>query len=268
VFLGGRHALSWQPAFLFAHEEHQNVHSDNLSDAIASLVADGLIDDVLYPVKSGKEATLYCCSGGARLGSDLVAVKVFKPQQFRSFRNDSMYQSGRVILDRRSARAAAKRTRFGREVQSSLWTNSEFETLRLLHRAGAHVPKPLGQTQGAIAMEWIGDTDAPAPQLKDVDLERNEAQELFQQLMANVQLWLACNIVHGDLSAYNLLYKPGRIVAIDFPQASDPRFNLNAESLLARDVLHVCQHFARYGVSSDPNALTDDLWDRFLRGKL
>ncbi len=237
------------------------MHSDNLTDAIASLVADGLIDDVLYPVKSGKEATLYCCRSGSRLEQELVAVKVFKPQKFRSFRNDSAYQAGRVILDSRAARAAAKRTRFGREVQSS-------ETLRLLHRAGAQVPQPLGHTEGAIAMEWIGDADGPAPQLKDVELDHTAAQGLFEQLIADVELWLACNIVHGDLSAYNLLYASQRIVAIDFPQASDPRFNLNAETLLARDIRHVCQHFARYGVRSEPDALTNDLWDRFLSGEL
>jgi len=111
------------------------VHFDAVSEAIEPLIDDKLIEDVLYPVKSGKEATLYCCSGGPRANADLVAVKIFKPQQFRSFRNDSVYQEGRVILDLRSARAAAKRTRHGRQVQGTLWTNSEFETLRVLYRA-------------------------------------------------------------------------------------------------------------------------------------
>ena len=138
-----------------------SVHFDTVSEAIEPLIADELIEGVLYPVKSGKEATLYCCRGGVRAHAELVAVKIYKPQQFRSFRNDSAYQEGRVILNRRDARAAAKRTRHGRQVHAALWTNSEYETLRVLHRAGASVPRPLGQSSGAIAMQWIGDSDAP-----------------------------------------------------------------------------------------------------------
>jgi RIO kinase 1 len=244
------------------------VHIDTLSEVIEPLIADELISDVLYPVKSGKEATLYCCSGGSRAPADLVAVKVYKPRCYRSFRNDSMYQEGRVILDARARRAAAKRTRFGREVQSSLWTNSEYETLRVLHRAGARVPRPLGHTGGAVAMEWIGDDDGPAPQLKDVALEAAQAVLFFDQLIADIELWLACNVVHGDLSAYNVLFAGDRLVTIDFPQAIDPRVNANAATLLARDVEHVCQYFGRHGVGGDADDIADDLWDRFTRGAL
>jgi RIO kinase 1 len=252
----------------FHLEEYLKVHDEHVSEAIDPLVADGLIEDLLYPVKSGKEGTLYCCRANPSLGTDLVAVKVYKPQRFRSFRDDSMYREGRVILDRRAARAAAKSTGFGRETRSALWTNSEFSALQVLHRAGADVPKPIASTGGAIVMEWIGDDESPAPQLKDVDLPSDEAHDLFERLLANVELWLACNIVHGDLSAYNLLYDAGRLVAIDFPQASDPRFNANAGSLLARDLHNVARYFRRWGVHSDPNALADDLWDRFTQGKL
>jgi RIO kinase 1 len=244
------------------------VHPEILSEAIEPFIDDRLIDSLLYPVKSGKEGVLYCATAGPRVAADLVAVKVYKPQKYRAFRDDSMYRSGRAILNERSARAAAKQTRFGREVRASLWTDSEYQTLRILHRAGAHVPKPLGHTSGAVVMEWIGDAEGPAPQLKEVKLDRSEAADLFQALIANIELWLACNIVHADLSSYNLLYQAGRLIAIDFPQAVDPRSNLHAPSLLARDLGNVCQFFSRFGVESDPNALADDMWDRFIRGCL
>ena len=117
-------------------------------------------------------------------------------------------------------------------------------------------------------MEWIGDADRPAPQLKDADLDHDQARWIFDQVIAEIELWLACNVVHGDLSAYNLLWDGQRLVAIDFPQASDPRLNPNAAWLLARDIQHVCQAFARWGIESDPGALIDDMWDRFLRGRL
>jgi RIO kinase 1 len=244
------------------------VHFDTVSEALAPLIDDELIDDVLFQVKSGKEATLFCCRGGRRAGAELVAAKVYKPQQFRSFRNDSVYQEGRIILDRRSARAAAKRTRFGREVHSSLWTNSEFETLRVLHRAGASVPLVLGRSAGAIVMEWIGDADAPAPQLKDLHFGFAQASVLFEQLLSDIELWLACNVVHGDLSPYNILYDGTRLVTIDFPQAIDPRTNGNAYTLLGRDLDNVCRYFQRQGVEANATAIVADLWDRFERGAL
>jgi len=244
------------------------VHLDTVSDALAPLIDDELIDDVLFQIKSGKEATLFCCRGGRRAQAELVAAKVYKPQQFRAFRNDSVYQEGLVILNSRSARAAAKRTKFGRDVQASLWTNSEFETLRVLWRAGASVPKPLGHSAGAIVMEWIGDDAAPAPQLKDVRFAYDEAVPLFERLLGEIELWLACNVVHGDLSAYNVLFDGARLVAIDFPQACDPRANGNAYSLLSRDLANVCRYFARVGVEADAGAIADDLWQRFARGEL
>lgn len=243
------------------------MHTDAPAEALEPLFDDGLLDDVLYQVRGGKEATLYCCRAGPRLGDRLVAAKVYKPRFARTFRNDSPYQEGRVIVNQRSARAAAKRTEFGREVQASLWTRHEYETLRLLHRAGADVPKPLASSGGVVLMEWIGDADGePASQVKDVELESDEAPALFERLLANIELWLACNVVHCDLSPYNLLYQPDRLVAIDFPQASDPRFNQRAYSLLARDLDHVSRFFARFGVQTDAGALAADLWDRFLRG--
>jgi RIO kinase 1 len=244
------------------------VHSDTLSEALAPLIDDELIDDVLFQVKSGKEATLFCCRGGRLARAELVAAKVYKPQRYRSFRNNSVYQEGRVILDERAARAAAKRTRFGREVRSSLWTGSEYQTLRSLYWAGSNVPRPIGQSSGAVVMEWIGDEDAPAPQLKDVRLSPSEAAQKFDQLLGDIELWLACNVVHSDLSAYNLLYEAERLVAIDFPQACDPRTNGNAYSLLGRDLDNVCRYFSRYGVQHDAGAIAADLWERFTRGEL
>ena len=245
------------------------MHTDLFSEAFEPFYADSLIREVLYLVRSGKEASLYCCRGDTKLDNRLVAAKLYKPRTGRAFRNDSVYQDGRVILNRHTARAVAKRTAFGREEQSTLWTAHEYEILRVLHSAGADVPKPIKGSSSAILMEWIGDADGePAPQLREVELQPDEAQPLFDRLLANVELWLACNIVHADLSPYNLLYQPECLVAIDFPQAIDPRFNSRAYELLARDLDNVCRYFGRFGVEADPGALAVDLWDRFTRGEL
>ena len=228
------------------------MHSDAVEAALDPFFSDGLIEEVLYQLKSGKEATVYCC----RAKDGLVAAKVYKPRGFRGFRNDAVYQEGRVILDRRAARAVARRSDFGQAVKESLWTNHEWETLRVLHAAGADVPRPIAHSNGAIVMEFVGDEDGPAPALKEARLDEEERAEVFEQLMDNIQLWLAYDVVHGDLSPFNVLYHQGAPVVIDFPQAVDPRFNGNAFDLLVRDVSNI----ARYARRDDGFALAERYW--------
>ena len=236
------------------------MHTDTLQDALEPFVADGLVEDVLYPIKSGKEATVYCCRAGRQLEAELVAAKVYKPKAFRSFRDDSMYREGRVILDRRARRAAAKRTDFGTQVQSALWTNHEWDVLKTLHAAGADVPRPLARSAGGILLEFFGDADGAAPVLKEVELTQSDAEAVFDRLLDNIQSWLAYDIVHADLSAYNVLMHEGAPVVIDFPQACDPRFNPNAFRLLARDVDNLARYFARFGVHRDASVLAERYW--------
>jgi RIO kinase 1 len=236
------------------------LHTESFTEALEPFIADGLVAEVLYPIKSGKEATVYCCRAGPRLKADLVAAKVYKPRALRAFRDDSVYREGRVIMNQRDRRAAAKKTDFGGKVQSALWQNHEWDVLKVLQAAGADVPKPLAHSSGGMLLEFIGDADGAAPVLKEVDLRRDEAQALFDRLLDNVQLWLACNVVHGDLSAYNVLYQAGDPVVIDFPQACDPRFNTNAFRLLVRDIENLGRYFGRFGVTCDAFGLADRYW--------
>jgi len=229
---------------------------------------DGWITEVLHTVKSGKEATVYCCQADPRTGLDLIAAKVYRPLAHRSFRNDAIYQEGRVILDKRLRRAVAKKTKAGRGCQSALWVDSEFATLGTLSAAGADVPKPYAQSGDAILMEYIGDREMAAPPLRHVRLEYDEARELFECLMRNIELWLSCNCVHGDLSAFNILYWRGSAKVIDFPQAIDARMNRNAFELLLRDITNVCTHLQQYGIAEDSYRLARSLWSRFIRGEL
>jgi len=136
--------------------------------SLEPFLAEGLITDVLNIIKSGKEATVYCCEAHPRTGADLLGAEVYRPPQFRGFRNDSLYQEGRVILDRRARRAFKSKTRMGRAVQFALWSAHEFDALRLLHSVGADVPRPLSQAGAAILMEYVGDEDGVAPMLNRV----------------------------------------------------------------------------------------------------
>ena len=220
--------------------------------------------NALRIVKSGKEATVYCCKANPSTGAEYLAVKIYRPRQDRSFKNDAVYQEGHMIRASRLLRAFENKSRKGREVQFTSWVEREFETLELLYNAGADIPRPIAHTSNAILMEYMGTYEQPAPILNNVALELDEAQAIFELLMQNVQLWLICNRVHADLSAFNILYWEGKVKVIDFPQAIDPRINPNAFTLLARDIDHVCRYLARYGVQAEPSRLAEEFWGRFI----
>jgi RIO kinase 1 len=239
----------------------------------------GAIAEVLYLVRIGKEASVYCCRAGRRLGpaadvaeahgrAGLVAAKVYRARQYR-FKDDAIYQEERTRGMRgRARRALAKKSTFGRDVQTGSWVEHEFETLQDLYAAGCDVPRPFIAAADSILMEFAGNEEGPAPQLNRVQLDREVAEVEFQRVMSNVETALACNRVHGDLSAHNILYWDGRCVLIDFPQAVDPRFNSQAERLLRRDVDNVCRYFNQYGLGADPGRLASDLWRRWTYGDL
>ncbi len=245
----------------------QNRENEQMA-ALGEFIDSGLIDDVLGIVKSGKEATVYCCTDGHDT-SRLLAAKVYRSRNVRGFSNDAQYQGGRLRgTETRYARAIETKSRKGREFAFDAWVAEEYATLSLLHRAGAAVPAPIAQSSSVIIMEYIGDEDEPAPPLNSVRLDAAHAPGVFDDLMRNVELALANDRIHGDLSAFNVLYWDGAIRIIDFPQAVDPRFNANAQALLQRDIDNLCGHFERYGICPDGRRIATNLWNRFIRSEL
>jgi RIO kinase 1 len=224
-------------------------------------LSEGLIADVVRIVKSGKEASVHLCRGNrSTTGEDLVALKLYHPLDRRDFRDESIYRDGEWIEERRIRAALEKKTRFGRQVQGELWVSREWETLRALSEAGLPVPRPIARTDDALLMGYVGDLELAAPQLRSVRPDAVEAQDLFEQVLRAIERMLYVNVIHGDLSAYNLLVWDGRVTVIDLPQAVDPRKNRHAPALLERDVRRICEHFERFGVGSEPDRLAADLW--------
>lgn len=234
-------------------------------DQLKPALEEGWITSVLRAVKSGKEASVYLCRGSKRAGEPLVAAKVYRPLGDRSFRNDAAYwEGGMRAANRRLVVAAQKRTRFGRQVRFGGWLQREFETLRTLARAGALVPRPIAVVGDALLLGWIGDDEGAAPPLHALRAE----PALLPPLLQQVELFLSCDLVHGDLSEYNVLVWDGRPVVIDFPQAVDPRFNHSARSLLERDLRNLSAYFGRAGVDLDWRRHAADLWRRWLNSDL
>jgi RIO kinase 1 len=234
---------------------------------IETFFSDGWIDEVLFTIKSGKEATVYCCKAAPDRGESHFALKVYKERQYRNFRNTALYQEGRVWGGARIERAFRNKSRFGREVERADWLSNEFRLLRLLFEAGAAVPRPFAVAGNAVLLAFIGEEGRPAPQLATLRLTPVEAETLLEQALANIEIMLAHHIVHGDLSAYNLLVAGGRLALIDFPQAIDARTNRNAKALLVRDVRNVCRYFAAQGADAEPGNYAEELWNLYVRAK-
>ncbi len=235
-----------------------------------------LIRDVLAIVKGGKEASVYCCAAGAAGPPDqpFLAAKVYRPQKFRNLRNDKMYREGRSLLtaegrvakesDQRTMRAVAKKSAFGLGVAHTSWLMHEYVTLEKLHAAGANVPQPFAAGENAILMTFAGDENRAAPTLIEITLDPDEAQVMLAEVLQTIELMLGENVIHGDLSAYNILYHDGRAFLIDFPQVTDPRANPHARMILARDVARVCDYFTRQGARTPDSAkLAARLWKRY-----
>ncbi len=234
----------------------------------------GLITDVLARVKGGKEANVYRCAANPQTGFTLLAAKVYRPQMFRNLRNDKMYREGRQVLngdgkivkanDHRTMRAIGKKTAFGEQVAHTSWLMYEYNTLEQLHALGASVPKPLGHAENSLLMTYMGDEQIAAPTLSEVNLERDEVEPLFSETMRNIEVMLQHGMIHGDLSAYNILYWEGEITLIDFPQVTYSDTNSNAYDILRRDITRVCEYFADQGApddkAHDADAITRRLW--------
>lgn len=224
--------------------------------------------DVLKMVQGGKEASVYLCEAHPNTGTDYLAAKVYRPRMLRNLKNDQLYREGRVnldieghlIKDERMAHAMMKKTAFGKQVLHSSWIAHEVKTLEILYKAGVDVPRVYASGNNAIIMDYIGDPDVPAPALSHIRLKRDEANALYKRVVANIELMLANNRIHGDLSAYNILYWDGDITLIDFPQAIHPDENRSAYRIFERDVIRVCEYFLQQGVACDGRRLAKDLW--------
>lgn len=247
-----------------------------LLDSLGGLYEQQWISDILRLVRGGKEANVYQCQGTASSGSDFIAAKVYRPRMMRNLRNDSLYREGRgnldidgrYIGDDRRQRAIAKKTAFGQELMHTSWLMHEFTTLQLLHTAGADVPKPYISAENAILMGYIGNDQVAAPTLNGIDLDPDEAQALFQRVLWNVEIMLRSDRIHGDLSAYNILYWEGKITLIDFPQTITPEGNRNAYHIFERDLARVCEYFDHRGVRLhgarlNPLRLAANLWTSY-----
>jgi len=232
---------------------------------LQSLITEGLIDEVIRQLMSGKEATVYM----VRCGEAIRCAKVYKDIKQRSFRKNASYQEGRKTKNSRQARAMEKGSRYGRQMQEEAWQSAEVDALYRLAAAGVRVPQPYICHEGVLLMDLVTDADGhPAPRLNDIELSAEQALEFHARLLNQVVRMLCAGIIHGDLSEYNILVGSDGPVIIDLPQAVDAAGNSNASAMLERDVANLASYFSRFAPELAASHYGKEIWRLYQAGSL
>ncbi len=237
----------------------------HIPEALLTLLDDGVITDVIRPLKSGKEASVHLVRSEGRI----CAAKVYKRLEQRNFRDRADYTEGRKVGDSRQQRAMDKGSRFGRAKNEAAWQVHEADVLRKLHAAGVRVPAVHQLCDGVLLMDLVTDARGePAPTLATLRYERRDALRDFQILIRETARMLICGLIHGDLSEHNILLAADGPVIIDVPQAIDAARNGNAKRLLLRDVNNLVRFFGRWAGELKRTDYGNEIWLHYQAGSL
>jgi RIO kinase 1 len=229
------------------------------------LLEDGLIDEVISQLMSGKEAQVFV----VRCGTQVRCAKVYKESSKRSFKQAVQYQEGRKVKNSRSARAMGKRSRYGQQEAEQAWLNAEVDALRRLAAAGVRVPATYGFVDGVLLMDMISDAEGfPAPRLNDVTMSAEQARDFHGRLIADVVKMLCAGLIHGDLSEFNVLVSASGPVIIDLPQAVNASGNNSAAAMLLRDVENMANYFGRFAPELRRTEFGREIWSLYEKGQL
>jgi RIO kinase 1 len=237
----------------------------DLAALLAGFRDQDLIRSYLGPLRPGKEAQIHCCR---RPDGGFAILKYYTPVALRSFRADAIYGLGTSFVETRQWRAIRQASGFGLRCKLDLWTANEVRNADRLRRLGLRVPEPLGRLGPAVLMRMIGGPDRPAPQLREAGIDAATARALLPLIQADILRMLGHNLVHGDLSPYNLLWHRGRHWLIDVPQMVDAAVCPDARELFLRDCRSVLGHLRRRGAEIDPDAWAREAWERWAGGTL
>jgi RIO kinase 1 len=233
---------------------------------LEELLEEGIIDEVYGQLKSGKEAEVWLVSHRG----ETVAAKLYKEREFRSFKNDAGYKEGRTVRNSRTQRAMDKGSTFGKAASEEAWKSAEADAMYALHAAGVRVPKPVLYYEGVLLMEVIGDAEGRvAPRLVEAQVTREQAEALYLRIRADVVKMLAADLIHGDLSEFNVLLSSTGPVIIDFPQVVAAAKNSSSEQYFRRDLGNMLRFFSSLDPALQRHARdADEIWRAYVRRDL
>lgn len=218
----------------------------------------GHFDEISFELRSGKEATVYVVDGP----KGLLAAKLYADSRVRTFTQDGMYKEGRETSDARMQKVRQNARKFGVPLEQARWIYEEFWQMEHLFLAGVRVPQPIEHAGRVVLMGYLGDEDEAAPRVSDARLEWKVAEGAFEGALEQLVLMLQAGRVHGDFSAFNLLWWEDKVWVIDFPQVAEIGKNPAWRTLLERDVQNLCTSFVKLGVRKDADKVLEDVWKR------
>lgn len=228
--------------------------------SLETLADHGVIEEVLRPLMSGKEAQIFLVVAEG----EVCAAKIYKDAQIRSFKNRADYVEGRKVRNSRDQRAITKGTKYGKSRDEDAWRSTEVEMIYRLRAANIRVPEPKVFIDGVLLMELVQDHDGhPAPRLGDLQFSPQEAQQIYHMLLSQVVRMLCAGVVHGDLSDFNVLLAWDGPVIIDFPQSVNAAGNQNARALLLRDVANLHRFAARFIPGFRRRPYAEEMWSLY-----
>jgi RIO kinase 1 len=237
-----------------------------MDNPLGPLLEEGIISEVLGRLQSGKEAEVFI----VRYGEQVVAAKVYKDHSQRSFKNKSAYKEGRGVRSSRDQRAMGKRSSFGKDTEENAWKSAEVDAMYKLHAADVRIPTPVLYFEGVLLMDLVLDAEGvTARRLIDTTLSAEQANAAYHDMLVQLVRMLSCDLIHGDLSPYNVLWGVGGATIIDFPQIVSAAQNSNSERFFLRDAENILGYFR----ATDPrlNERRGDaaeIWRAYMRREL
>lgn len=230
------------------------------------LIEDGIIDLELTRLKSGKEADVFLVDRG----SEVLVAKVYKNKDHRSFKNNAEYKEGRKVRNTRTQRAMKSRSKFGRDAAEEEWKNTEAATLNRLYSSGVRVPKPVMFYEGVLLMQLVlGADGCPAPRLIESPYDAEKAKEHYLDLRTQMIRMLCDDLVHGDLSPYNILDAEAGPTIIDFPQIVSAAHTNRASEFFLRDFNNVLDFLVKANASLQSHRGDGHkIWQAYARKRL
>ncbi len=225
----------------------EGVFDERMMLNLRKLFSHGFVYTLEFIIAKGKEADVYVAEGGERVDGAPVIVKIFRKEN-TNFENRMAYLIGDPRFEKVKMTVSAL---------ASEWCRKEYGNLKLANAIGVRCPKPYIFSGNVLCMELIGEDGKPSQRLKAARPE-NPA-EMLGKILIEIKKLYSGNLVHADISEYNILVMGNNPYLIDFGQAvvlDHP----NAESFLERDVHNILAYFAKkYGIEKDESSVLEEI---------